>query len=113
MQSFLGASGGLARTIGPSLVTFMYIEYGPRWTFLCANGFILISITLFIYSYKKIIPYHLFIVEKKGKEIETILNEDLLIDQNLNETLETNTEALDLYTETNENNKKEEQLLPS
>nr|XP_047139170.1 major facilitator superfamily domain-containing protein 8 [Hydra vulgaris] len=87
MQSFLGASGGLARTVGPSLVTFMYIEHGPRYTFLCANGFILLSMILFIFSYKILIPYHLFIVKKKENNL--LFTDESLLENNWNQKSET------------------------
>ena len=79
MQSWLAAVGGLARTAGPAAVTYMYVKVGPRWTFLSVDGLIIISILVLIISYKRLIPYHLYILKKNENKVKLISEENFTL----------------------------------
>jgi len=64
----MAAVGGIARTAGPALVTYLYVLAGPRWTFLSVDGLLIGAILLIIVSYKRLIPYHIMVL-KKNKNI--------------------------------------------
>ncbi|XP_057315275.1 major facilitator superfamily domain-containing protein 8-like isoform X2 [Hydractinia symbiolongicarpus] len=79
MQSWFAATGGAARTIGPALVTYAYVEIGPRWTFFSVDGLLMISTVLLILAYKKLIPYHLFVLRKNKAALVTIDDDKLAL----------------------------------
>ena len=64
MQSLYGATGGTARIIAPLLVTYMYVGFGPLWTFISVDSLILMAILLFMLFCKRLTPYHLYVLDK-------------------------------------------------
>ena len=67
----MAAVGGVARTAGPALVTYMYVLLGPRWTFLSVDGLLIAAILVIIVTYKRLIPYHVMVL-KKSKDFITL-----------------------------------------
>ena len=67
LQSWLAAVGGIARTVGPALVTYMYVLAGPRWTFLTVDGFLIAALLVMVLCYKRLIPYHVMVLKKNRK----------------------------------------------
>ena len=67
LQSWLAAVGGVARTVGPALVTYMYVLAGPRWTFLTVDGFLIAALLVMTFCYKRLIPYHVMVLKKNRK----------------------------------------------
>ena len=64
MMSYLAAVGGTARVVGPSMVTNMYVTVGPRWTFITIDVIIVLSIFVMIIAWKRLVPFHLHIIDK-------------------------------------------------
>lgn len=73
LQSWLAAVGGVARTAGPALVTYMYVLLGPRWTFLSTDGLVVAAILILIICYKRMIPFHVMVV-KKNKDLVSLVD---------------------------------------
>lgn len=46
----------------------MYVITGPRWTFISADGMLIFAILLAVYGFKRLIPYHVFVL-RKNKDI--------------------------------------------
>ena len=67
LQSWLAAVGGIARTLGPALVTYMYVLAGPRWTFLTVDGLLIAALLVLGVCYKRLIPYHVMVLKKNRK----------------------------------------------
>lgn len=82
LQSWFAAVGGIARTAGPAFVTYMYISSGPRWTFISADGLLILAILVAVIGYKRLIPYHVFVL-KKSKNIITADCDTLFIGSRL------------------------------
>jgi len=79
LQSWFAASGGLARTSGPALVSYLFVTYGPRWTFLSIIFILLFALTILVFSYHKLIPYHIYIIQKKKSIVHVLTNRDRLL----------------------------------
>lgn len=67
MQSWFSAVGGIARSTGPAYVTYMYVSTGPRSTFLSINSLLLLSLLFIVILFKRLVPYHKFVVRSLSK----------------------------------------------
>ena len=76
LQSWLAAVGGIARTVGPAIVTYMYVLAGPRWTFLTVDGFLIAALLVMAFCYKRLIPYHVMVL-KKNRENHVVSESDI------------------------------------
>ncbi|KAI6205121.1 hypothetical protein M3Y94_00756600 [Aphelenchoides besseyi] len=55
-QGCLQVSGGVARMIGPILVSYVFLKYGPRFVYIIVLSVIFINLSLFILCYKRMVP---------------------------------------------------------
>ena len=88
MQSWFGAVGGLARIVAPILVTYLYTNFGPRWTFISVDSLVVLSMLLFMVTAKKLIPYHLYILKTNTMRLSStssIDTTDVVKDVNMNQ----------------------------
>ncbi|XP_066911028.1 major facilitator superfamily domain-containing protein 8-like isoform X3 [Clytia hemisphaerica] len=79
LQSWLAAVGGVARTAGPALVTYMYVLAGPRWTFLTVDGFLIAALLVIAVCYKRLVPYHLMVLKKNKNIISTDIEKNQML----------------------------------
>lgn len=56
MMGWLTAAGSLARTLGPLLVSTVYHQFGPRWTFLTSSIFVVLGFFILFGLYSRIVP---------------------------------------------------------
>lgn len=49
-------SGSIARTIGPIIVTVMFEHFGPEATWGLQIGMIIVTISMWVICYRKIVP---------------------------------------------------------
>jgi len=76
MQSWFGATGGVARIVSPLLVTYLYANFGPRWTFVSIDSLVVFAIIILLLTHRRLIPYHLFVLHgNKDKQLLTDPNE--------------------------------------
>ena len=80
MQSWFGAVGGLARIVAPILVTHLYTNFGPRWTFISVDTLVVMCILLFIVTSKKLIPYHMYVLGKTTNTLSSSSSIDTTIE---------------------------------
>ena len=50
-------------------VTYMYVNTGPRWTFLSTDGVVIIAILIATLAYKRLIPYHIHVLKTNNNII--------------------------------------------
>ncbi|KAI6173253.1 hypothetical protein M3Y98_01062000 [Aphelenchoides besseyi] len=55
-QGCLQVSGGVARMIGPILVSYVFLNYGPRFVYIIVLFVIVLNLSLFILCYKRMVP---------------------------------------------------------
>lgn len=67
MQSWFGAIGGMSRITAPVLVTYLYVEFGPRWTFISVDSLVVLSMLIFLVTYQRLLPFHMFVLKKNTK----------------------------------------------
>lgn len=103
MQSWFGAIGGIARITAPVIITYSYVDLGPRWTFISEDAFVLLSIFIFIFSYRKLVPYHKFIISKNGGVLNELVQTNFKSDKTLLSNVNYNDNSIsDVDIETNE-----------
>jgi len=93
MQSWFSAVGGMARSTGPALVSYMYVSFGPRWTFGGADALILITMLALCVGYKTLVPYHKYIVKKKY-----MISSTSTVESNLDELTDDKQTLTAIYT---------------
>ena len=67
MMAWLGTVGGLSRVVGPTATTNAYTRSGPRWTFIGVDILQVLAIILIACIYKKLVPYHVYILGRTNK----------------------------------------------
>ena len=85
MMAWLGTVGSLSRVVGPTATTNAYARSGPRWTFVGVDILQVLAIILIACIYKKLVPYHVYILGKTNKQhqngkINPAFGDDLEID---------------------------------
>ena len=65
MQSCYGATGGLARIVSPLLVTYLYANFGPRWTFVSVDSLVVLAVVVLLCTYRRLVPYHLYVLHRR------------------------------------------------
>uniref|UniRef100_A0A914DM25 Major facilitator superfamily (MFS) profile domain-containing protein n=1 Tax=Acrobeloides nanus TaxID=290746 RepID=A0A914DM25_9BILA len=81
-QGMLQMSGSVARMAGPILISFLYTQYGPRIAWIMEGGVILLTVSLWMIFYRRMVPLKITTdtesprkgEEKEGEE-EVSLNE--------------------------------------
>ncbi|KAI1706707.1 major facilitator superfamily domain-containing protein [Ditylenchus destructor] len=83
-QGFLQMSGGIARMIGPVIITSLYTSYGPRMVWDLELSVILVTILLWIILYKRMVPLKLkpqllMVRSKQANKSDSSFNSDLIM----------------------------------
>ena len=94
MQSWYGATGGIARISAPVFITYLYVDLGPRWTFISVDSLVVVSILIFVFTYNRLIPYHLFVLNKNDNIVNKPIEANSKLDNKHLSDIKINSEVI-------------------
>jgi len=66
-MAIVSSCGSAARIVGPLVSMYFYGRYGPRWTFLLIDAFLIIVLFIVIATYKRNVPYDQYVENIESK----------------------------------------------
>ena len=60
-MAIVSSCGSAARIVGPLVSMYFYGRYGPRWTFILIDSFLIIVLVIVVATYKRIVPYDRYV----------------------------------------------------